>query len=48
MKNEKGGTCGTYGLRERCAQGFGEENGWKETIGRKRRRWEDNIKMDLH
>ena len=25
-KNEMGGTCGTYGGRERCAQGFGVEN----------------------
>ena len=24
-KNEMGGTCGTYGGRERCAQGFGRE-----------------------
>ena len=24
-KIEMGGTCGTYGLRERCAQGFGGE-----------------------
>ena len=24
-ENEMGGTCGTYGGRERCAQGFGGE-----------------------
>ena len=24
-KNEMGGSCGTYGGRERCAQGFGGE-----------------------
>ena len=24
-KNEIGGACGTYGGRERCAQGFGGE-----------------------
>ena len=24
-KNEMGGTCDTYGGRERCAQGFGGE-----------------------
>ena len=24
-KNEMGGACGTYGERERCAQGFGGE-----------------------
>ena len=25
-KNEMGGACGTYGGRERCAQGFGGES----------------------
>ena len=25
-KNEMGGTCGTYGGRKRCAQGFGDES----------------------
>ena len=39
--------CGTYGGRERCAQGFGGETWGKETIGRPGYRWEDNIKMDL-
>ena len=28
-----GGACGTYGGRERCAQGFGVEICGKETIG---------------
>ena len=42
-----GGACGTYGGRERGAQGSGGETRGKETIGRPRRRWEDNIKMDL-
>ena len=42
-----GGACGTYGGRERCAQGFGGETRGKEPLGRPRRRWEDNIKMDL-
>ena len=41
-KNVMGGACGTYGGRQRCAQGFGGE-----TWGRPRRRWEENIKMDL-
>ena len=30
---EMGGTCGTYGGRERSAQGFGGETWGKETIG---------------
>ena len=42
-----GGACGAYGVRESCAQGSGGESWGKETIGRPRRRWEDNIKMDL-
>ena len=42
-----GGACGTYGGRERCAQCFGEKPGGERPLGRPRRRWEDNIKMDL-
>ena len=28
-------------------KGFGGEISWKNQLGRPRRRWEDNIKMDL-
>ena len=42
-----GGACGRYGGRERCAQGFGGEHDGKRPLGRPRRTWEDNIKMDL-
>ena len=42
-----GGACGAYGGGERCAQGSGGETSGKETTERPRRRWEDNIKMDL-
>ena len=43
-----GGACGTYGGRERCAQGFGgRKSEGKRPLGRPRRRLEDNIKMDL-
>jgi hypothetical protein len=42
-----GGTCGTHGGGERCLQGFGWEARRQETTGKTRRRWEDNIKMDL-
>jgi hypothetical protein len=44
-----GGTCGTHGRGERYVQDFG----WvgrpegKRPLGRPRRRWEDNIEMDL-
>jgi len=42
-----GGACGAYGGGERCAQGSNGETGGKEPFGRPRRRWEDNIKIDL-
>jgi hypothetical protein len=32
---------------ERCLQGFGWEARREETTGRPRRRWEDNINMDI-
>jgi hypothetical protein len=32
---------------ERVKQGFGENPEGKRPLGRLRRRWEDNIKMDL-
>ena len=38
-----GGACGTYGAGERGVQG----SEGKRPLGRPRRRWEDNIKMDL-
>ena len=42
-----GGACGPYGGRERSVQGAGGETRGEETAGRPRRRWEDNIRMDL-
>ena len=41
-----GGACGALG-GERCAQGSSGETRGKEAIGEPRRKWEDNIKMDL-
>ena len=41
------GACSTYGGGERRIQGFGGETGGKESLERPRRRWEDNIKMNL-
>jgi hypothetical protein len=35
------------GEGQRCLQGFGWEVRRQETTGKIRRRWEDNIKMDL-
>jgi hypothetical protein len=36
-----------WGRGKRCLQGFGWEARRQEPLGRPRRRWEDNIKMDL-
>jgi hypothetical protein len=36
-----------YTLSERCKQGIGGETWRKRSFGRPRRRWEDNIKIDL-
>jgi hypothetical protein len=35
------------GVEERCMQGLVEEPEGKRPLGRPRRRWEDNIEMDL-
>ena len=42
-----GGACSAYEGVERRIQGFGEEPEGKRPLGRPRRRWEGNIKMDL-
>ena len=39
------GACGTCGARKRCIQVLAGRRGGKRQLGR--RRWEDNIKMDL-
>ena len=46
-KNEMCGACSRCGGEERCIKGFGGETYGKEQLGRPRRRWEDNIKMEL-
>ena len=44
---QMGGTCSKYGERRRiCSVLFGKREG-KRPLGRPRRRWEDNIKVDL-
>jgi hypothetical protein len=42
-----GGACGEHGGGEGCIQHFGWEAEERRPLGRPRRRWEDNIKMDL-
>jgi hypothetical protein len=46
-KNEMYRVCSTYGEDQRCIQGFGWETQEMRSLGRPRRRWEYNIKMDL-
>ena len=46
-KNEMGEACGTYGKREVCTRFWWGNLREKRRFGRPRRRWEDNIKMDL-
>jgi hypothetical protein len=49
-KIEKNGmveVCSTYGRKHRCIQDFGRKPEGKRSLGRPRRIWEDNIKMDL-
>ena len=46
QKNEMGGSYGTYGERG-VHKGLMEKPEGKRPLGRPRRRWEDNIKMDL-
>ena len=42
-----GAACSAYGGGERRVQGLVGKPGGKRPLGRPRRRWEDNIKMDL-
>jgi len=42
-----GGACSVYGRKERHIQSFGGKPEVNRPLGRPRRRWEDNIKMDL-
>jgi len=46
-KNEMGGTCGAYGEGRGVHRVLVGKPEGKRPLGRSRRRWEDNIKMDL-
>jgi hypothetical protein len=46
-ENEMDGTCSTHMEDEKCKQYFSQKTRMEETIGRYRRRWEYNIKVDL-
>jgi hypothetical protein len=42
-----GGACGVHGGGEECIQNLVGRPEGRRALGRSRRRWEDNIKMDL-
>ena len=46
-KNEMGGACSMYGGEVRLYRVLAGKSEGKKPLGRPRRRWEDNIKMDL-
>ena len=46
-KNEMGLACGKYGEQEWCIQSFVGRPDGRSPFGRPRRRWEDDIKIDL-
>jgi len=41
------GHVARIGVAEMRVQDFGEKPEWRRPLGRRRRRWEDNIKVDL-
>ena len=46
-KNEMGWACDVYGLGDGVVYGLGGETRRKEPLERPRRRWVENIRMDL-
>jgi hypothetical protein len=42
-----GGACSTYGRDEKCVHILVGNPEGKRPLGKPRRRWEDNIRMDL-
>jgi len=46
-KNEMGGACSTYGERRGVYRILAGKHEGKRPLGRYRRKWEDNIKLDL-
>jgi hypothetical protein len=46
--NEVGGACAKYGGKERCIKGIGGKPEGKRPLRRPRRRYKDDIKMDLN
>jgi hypothetical protein len=47
IENEMGGECSTYGERRGVYRVLVGKPDGRRPLGKPRRRWEDNIKMDL-
>jgi hypothetical protein len=47
IKNEMGGDCGAHWRQGRCIEVLVGKPEGKRPLGRRRHRWENNIKMDL-
>ena len=47
-KNEMGGACSTYGERRGVYRVLVGKPEGKRPLGRPRRRWDDNINMDIY
>jgi len=47
LKNKMGGACSTNRGQEGWKRGFSGKTLETETLGRPRRNWDDDIKMDL-
>jgi hypothetical protein len=45
--DENGGKDSLHGRNEKCVQDFGRKYEGKRPLVRPRRRWDDNIRMDL-
>jgi hypothetical protein len=47
MEDKLGGACSTQGRDEKCLQNVDGKTEEKRLVGRPRRRWVDNIRMDF-
>jgi hypothetical protein len=47
MKDEMDKECRTHGRNKRFMKYFDRKTWTEESLGRPRRRWEENIRMDL-
>ena len=46
-RTEMGRICNTYGREKWCVRGLVGKSAGRRPLGKPRRRWKDNIKMDI-